>query len=267
MSELTAGSLAEMLSDVVDDTETLANTSAAVHGEAHFRAGVFTKLRQDILDVFPIAEPSYGDGSERFHICLLKSKIPVGWIEIRKAWLGAGEGWKANTAEQLRNLLWDVAKVAYQARNEPDGYGYVAAFFHNQRDMPFAPDVLESSGEWFARSYLTETEAGSAQHGNECVERLCAWCEAKGDGAARHKVWDAFGLSERMLAAELRAQYVRCLRLVADVEVRTPRNMPVELEYQVIAARLHKEKTSGSWVACAGQHDRQLDGQPRPRSR
>ena len=120
MSELTAGSLAEMLSDVVDDTETLANTSAAVHGEAHFRAGVFTRLRQDMLDVFPIAEPSYGDGSERFHICLLKSKIPVGWIEIRKAWLGTGEGWKANTAEQLRNLLWDVAKVAYQARNEPD---------------------------------------------------------------------------------------------------------------------------------------------------
>jgi len=86
MSELTAGLLAEMVSDVVDDTETLGNTSAAVYEEAHFRAGVFAKLRQNMLDVFPIADASYADENwrERCDICLLESKIPVGWIEIRK---------------------------------------------------------------------------------------------------------------------------------------------------------------------------------------
>jgi len=227
MSELTAGLLAEMVSDVVDDTETSGNTSAAVYEEAHFRAGGFAKLRQNMLDVFPIADASYADEHwrERCDICLLESKISVGWIEIRKAWFGTDQDWNAKPAEQFFALLWDVAKVAYQVKNQPDGYGYVAAFFYNQRHLPFARCL---------------TETGSARRGEECLKRLCAWCEAKGDEPARQKLWKAFGLSEEMLAAELRAQYVRCLKLVADVEVRTPRNRPVELEYQVIAARLHK---------------------------
>jgi len=253
MSELTAGLLAEMLSEVVDEMETLSNSCAAFHEEAHFRAVMVTKLCRGMLDVLPVEEASYADKywCERCDICLLRSKIPIGWIEIGTARLGKGEGWKASPMEQLRNLLWDVAKVAHQVENEPGSCGYVAAFFFNQRDMPFAPDVPERPGEWFAHSYLTMTEAGSALNRDECLKRLCAWCKAKGDGAAQQKVWEALGLSERMRAAELRAQYVRCLTLVGDVEVRTPRNMPVELEYQVIAARLHKEKTSGSWVACA----------------
>jgi hypothetical protein len=141
-----------MVSDVVDDTETLGNTSAAVYEEAHFRAGVFAKLRQNMLDVFPIADASYADENwrERCDICLLESKIPVGWIEIRKAWFGTDQDWNAKPAEQFFALLWDVAKVAYQVKNQPDGCGYVAAFFYNQRHLPFASGV---------------TETGSARHG------------------------------------------------------------------------------------------------------
>ena len=126
-----------------------------------------------------------------------------------------------------------MAKVAYQARNEPDGYGYVALFSTISGTCRLHLMCWKARvNGWHVHLTLTKTQD---LHSKETSAlRTLRWCEAKGDGLARHKVWDAFGLSERMLATRVRAQYVRCLRLVGDVEVRTPRNMPVELEYQVV---------------------------------
>ena len=231
---VTPQALANAIAAEVVETAKRSNAEAAFHEEAHFQAGLVGWLRRETT-TFPIVEAAYEDGRwrERADICLLdgggdKPKA-VAWIELKKSWFGRSPEYQNKPGEQLGTLLWDIAKVAYQAHADGSS-GVVGVLFYNQR----------GDGTRFDDEYAAP---GSRATRDEWLAAFRGWCDGYDVGGRDpNRAWDevfqGLGLSGRLLTSQLRPLYIWVLRHLGEVAIVEIEDLKDDLEYMVVVGRI-----------------------------
>lgn len=204
---------AEVLAVEVIEMERCRKYPAAYYKEAQLQVALAAWLRSNPAN-FVVVEESF-DGrrwKERCDIvvyesCLKPTTTPTAWIEVKKAWLGRGEGWNSKPADQVYTLLWDITKLLVQLDDGAvDACGYTVVLFYNQ-DQP---------GTRFDSIKLERLPNRS-----DIQDKLLRWGKAEPSSCdqAWEEVWAALGLPSELTAARLLAVYVQVLETIGEVHV------------------------------------------------
>ena len=216
---VTADTIAHELLNEVQRIETLAHPLiiAGYSEEAHYQAALHYWLRTcGIGHIFIEAQYPGDRWHERCDIVVLGSS-PI-WIELKRSWLGYGKGWNTKPREQIRNLLWDCAKLLELLRIERVGRGIVATLFYNQETAPFSSRAV-APGVSMKKPALQSI--------------LQAWAQGKITWSA---VASALGIPTRMSANDLRTWYISILKPISKITLQSLEKPSRGLNYSVVAA-------------------------------